>query len=205
MARLLKPGHRRILARAGETDVRVAYDAADWVKTWPDGRPWLMVRDGPFRIPVTVELSESDGLIVGRVPAVLVEDPGLYQYQFVWTHDGEQTLSEICEVIIMGTTLNGGMRVTHGTPEWAEEIFTKADAVLEAEETASEKAEAAAESAEAAAGSAAGAAESEGNAFGSATAAAASALAAQEAADSVTPAAPAETLSYLGIDGGDDT
>ncbi len=176
---LIKPGIRQAIAKAGETDVAVAFDGRAWKTEYPAGRPQLLVTaPGGQRTPVTV--TEEDGMIEGQVPAELLSAPGAYVYQFVWTQGTTQQESNVCDVIILASQLADTWANRRHTPEWAERIFQAAeviegamDGTLEARHTALSAAESAAESRDAAAASAERAAEDAESAADSRDAAAA--------------------------------
>ena len=158
---LLKAGVRQAIAKAGETDIAVAYNAKTWVDEYPAGNPQLMVTTpGGKLVPVTVET--VDNLITGQVPNELLAGPGVYSYVFVWTSGSTQLESGRCECLVLGSSL--AKDLTHDsrrTPDWAERIFLAAEVIegavngaMEARNTAADMAAQAAESEANAAGSA---------------------------------------------------
>ena len=191
---LIKPGIRQAIAKAGETDVAVAFDGRAWKTEYPAGRPQLLVTaPGGRQTPVTV--TEEDGMIEGQVPAELLSAPGAYVYQFVWTQGTTQQASNVCDVIILASQLADTWANRRHTPEWAERIFQAAeviegamDGALEARHTALSAAESAAESRDAAAASAERAAEDAENAAEDAQAAAAKLAEVNEAGAAQTAA-----------------
>jgi len=174
---LLKAGVRQAIAKAGETDIAVAYNAKTWIDEYPAGNPQLMVTTpGGKRVPVTVEA--VDNLITGQVPNELLAGPGVYSYVFVWTSGSTQLESGRCECLVLGSNLAQDLvHDSRRTPEWAERIFLAAEVIegaipgmMEARNTTADNAaeaktaaEAAAESESAAADSAEAAAASEEN------------------------------------------
>lgn len=144
---LLKPGVRQVIAKAGETDVAVAYSAAAWIEEHPAGIPQLMVTTpAGTRVPVTVTV--TDGVITGQLPNDLLARPGVYSYVFAWTEAGTQLTGGRCEALVLGSDL--ARDLTHDarrTPDWAERIFLAAgliegavDGVLEARNVAADAA-----------------------------------------------------------------
>ena len=191
---LLKEGVRQAIAKAGETDIVVAYNAKTWIDEYPAGNPQLMVTTpGGKRVPVTVEA--VDNLITGQVPNELLAGPGVYSYVFVWTSGSTQLESGRCECLVLGSSLTKDL--THDsrrTPEWAERIFLAAEVIegavngaMEARNTAANMAAEAAESEANAAGSAEEAGDSATLADQKATAAAASAEDAAASAAALHP------------------
>jgi predicted phosphodiesterase len=191
---LIKPGIRQAIAKAGETDVAVAFDGRAWKTEYPAGRPQLLVTaPGGRQTPVTV--TEEGGMIEGQVPAELLSAPGAYVYQFVWTQGTTQQASNVCDVIILASQLADTWANRRHTPEWAERIFLAAeviegamDGTLEARHTALSAAESAAGSRDAAAASAESAAEDAESAAEDAQAAAAKLAEVNEAGAAQTAA-----------------
>ena len=191
---LIKPGIRQAIAKAGETDVAVAFDGRAWKTEYPAGRPQLLgTAPGGRQTPVTV--TEEDGMIEGQVPAELLSAPGAYVYQFVWTQGTTQQASNVCDVIILASKLADTWANRRHTPEWAERIFQAAeviegamDGALEARHTALSAAESAAGSRDAAAASAESAAEDAESAAEDAQAAAAKLAEVNEAGAAQTAA-----------------
>ena len=126
---LLKPGVRQVIAKAGETDIAVAYSAAAWIEEHPAGIPQLMVTTpAGTRVPVTVAV--TDGVISGQLPNDLLARPGVYSYVFAWTVAGTQLTGGRCEALVLGSDL--ARDLTHDarrTPDWAERIFLAADLI----------------------------------------------------------------------------
>jgi lysophospholipase L1-like esterase len=191
---LLKAGVRQAIAKAGETDIAVAYNAKTWLDEYPAGNPQLMVTTpGGKRVPVTVET--VDNLITGQVPNELLAGPGVYSYVFVWTSGSTQLESGRCECLVLGSNLAQDLvHDSRRTPEWAERIFLAAEVIegavngaMEARNTAADKAAEAAESEANAAGSAEEAEDSATLADQKATAAAASAEDAAASAAAMHP------------------
>jgi len=191
---LLKAGVRQAIARAGETDIAVAYNAKTWVDEYPAGNPQLMVTTpGGKQVPVTV--GTVDNLITGQVPNELLAGPGVYSYVFVWTSGSTQLESGRCECLVLGSNLAQDLvHDSRRTPEWAERIFLAAEVIegavngaMEARNTAADKAAEAAESEANAAGSAEDAEDSATLADQKATAAAASAADAAASAAAMHP------------------
>ena len=144
---LLKAGVRQAIAKAGETDIAVAYNAKTWMDEYPAGNPQLMVTTpGGKRVPVTVEA--VDNLITGQVPNELLAGPGVYSYVFVWTSGSTQLTSGRCECLVLGSNLAKDMvHDSRRTPDWAERIFLAAEVIegavngaIEARNTAANKA-----------------------------------------------------------------
>ena len=144
---LLKPGVRQIIAKAGETDIGVAFNAHAWKELYPAGRPQLMVT-GPCgtRTPVGVDL-EGD-LVAGRVPDELLVGPGMYTYDFVWVSAGAQVQSGRCECMVADGELYRTWACHKPGPDWAERIFIAAEAIEKAIGGALEARNAAADSAQ---------------------------------------------------------
>lgn len=191
---LLKAGVRQAIAKAGETDIAVAYNAKEWMDEYPAGNPQLMVKTpGGKRVPVTVEA--VDNLITGQVPNELLAGPGVYSYVFVWTSGSTQLESGRCECLVLGSNLAQDLvHDSRRTPEWAERIFLAAEVIegavngaIEARNVAADKAAEAAESEANAAGSAEDAEDSATLADQKATAAAASAEDAAASAAAMHP------------------
>lgn len=126
---LLKTGVRQAIAKAGETDIAVAYNAKAWVDEYPAGNPQLMVTTpGGKRVPVTVEA--VDNLITGQVPNELLAGPGVYSYVFVWTSGSTQLESGRCECLVLGSNLAKDLaHDSRRTPDWAERIFLAAEVI----------------------------------------------------------------------------
>ena len=144
---LLKAGIRQTIAKAGETNIAVAFNATDWIEEYPSGKPYLMVT-GPdaTRTPVTVEV--SDNLITGEVPDGLLAGAGMYTYVFTWVSGGTQVESGRCECVVLGSEI-AKTWVNHRTgPDWAERIFLAAEAIEQAINGVLEAREAAVEAAE---------------------------------------------------------
>lgn len=126
---LLKAGMREAIAKAGETDIAVAYNAKTWIDEYPAGNPQLMVTTpGGKRVPVTVET--VDNLITGQVPNELLAGSGVYSYVFVWTSGSAQLESGRCECLVLGSSLAKDLvHDSRRTPEWAERIFLAAEVI----------------------------------------------------------------------------
>ena len=145
----------RSVSDSGELGgIRIAIDVSAWqitkggvygiLCTRPDGRRW----------PLVTEM--LDGWLTAVLPAECTDRPGTYEYTATWVKAGQMSISRSYRAIILG----GGILQPPGrlgTPDWAREIYLKAEIAhssMEAAVAAKTAAEAAQEAADTAPGNA---------------------------------------------------
>ncbi len=167
---------RQIIGRAGESgEVAIAIKIKDWLTQWPEATAGLLcIRPNLKRIPVSCAV--EDQLLVAEIPEECTRQPGIYRYTATWTQNGTVQASATYECVLLGSGIDRGIPETGPrTPDWAKEIFIKADSIQRSADGILQGLE-----------EVAGAVESTGN---NAAAAAASAAAAQAIAGQISDAA----------------
>lgn len=192
----------QIIGRAGELGgIRIAIDVSAWqvteggvygiLCTRPDGRRW----------PLVTEM--LDGWLTAALPAECTDKPGTYEYTATWVKAGQMSISRSYRAIILG---GGIMQQTGrlGTPDWAREIYLKAEIAhssMEAAEAAQTAAEAAQEAADTAQGKAEDAQEAAETAQGKAEDAQEAAEAARDRAEAAATLAQEHSMGFNFSDG----
>lgn len=178
----------QVIGSAGETDIALTVDVADWQALYVDGIGAMLCQrpDGRL-VPLEVEIDGSTMTAV--LPDECLSRPGVYIYTATWTQAGTLVLSQRYKAIIQSTT-NGRGHPSDcpGTPAWATQILVKAeqiDAALDAAMQTAQDAEDAREAKDAA--------------EDAQEAAEAARDRAETAADTITTSTVEETLEYLGI------
>lgn len=183
------------IGRAGESGISVAADVSGWLSEYPDGLGAMLCKRPDGReIPISAEV--SDDVLVAVVPDECLSRPGTYRYLVTWVQAGVLRASQVYKALILSTDYGRGLPPDcPGTPEWATEIFVKAEQIDASVDAALQMAQRAddAEAARDAAQTAQEAAEDAQDAAEDA------ADRAETAADSVTTSTVQETLEYLGI------
>ena len=178
----------QVIGSAGETDIALTVDVADWQALYVDGIGAMLCQrpDGNL---VPVEVTIVGSTMTAVLPDECLSRPGLYQYTATWAKTGALTKSHIYKVILQ--TTEKGREYPHecpGTPQWASDIFIKAEQIDAALDAAMQTAQDAEDAREA-----------KGAAEDAQEAAEAARDRAETAADTVTTSTVAETMEYLGI------
>lgn len=178
----------QVIGSAGETDVSIAVNVADWIADCPDGvGAILCTRPDGKNVPIGCTV--TDNLMVAVLPDECLDRPGVYQYLATWTLAGVLQVSQIYRAMILSTTKGRGhYHDCPGTPQWAIEIFLKAEQISAALDAAMQTAQDAEDAREA-----------KDAAEDAQEAAEAARYRAETAADTITTSTVAETLEYLGI------
>lgn len=197
MATYVLNDEMQVIGKAGERGITIAIDIAAWKQAQPDGVGGILAtRPAGDRLPLVTQIVGDK--MLADLPQECTDRPGRYDYTATWTLAGELSQSHVYQTIILASEVGRGMPPEcgrHKTPDWATEIYIKAEQVVNALDAALQLEGYAAEAVEAA-DDAKGYADSAAESMESA---AADALRAETAADSVTAATVAETIQYLGI------
>ena len=123
----------QIIGRAGEQGgITVAVDVSDWQEEYQDGVGGIMVtRPGGNRMPLVTTISGN--LMLAELPPECTDRPGRYDYTATWTLAGAIQASQVYQAIILSSEIERGVPPErwHGrTPDWAKEIYIKAEQIL---------------------------------------------------------------------------
>jgi lysophospholipase L1-like esterase len=123
----------QIIGRAGEQGgITVAVDVSDWQEEYQDGVGGIMVtRPGGNRMPLVTTISGN--LMLAELPPECTDRPGRYDYTATWTLAGAIQASQVYQAIILSSEFERGVPPErwHGrTPDWAKEIYIKAEQIL---------------------------------------------------------------------------
>ena len=123
----------QIIGRAGEQGgITIAVDVSAWQEAYPDAVGGIMVtRPGGDRMPLVTSI--SGGLMLAVLPPECTDRPGRYDYTATWTIAGTIEASQTYQALILSSEIERGVPPErwHGrTPDWAKEIYIKAEQIL---------------------------------------------------------------------------
>lgn len=123
----------QVIGRAGEQGgITIAVDVSAWQEEYQDGVGGIMAtRPGGGRMPLVTTISGA--LMLAELPQECTDRPGSYEYTATWTLAGTIEASQTYRAIILSSEIERGIPqegLHNRTPDWAKEIYIKAEQIL---------------------------------------------------------------------------